>query len=398
MRKRLIRACSTLAFAAATGSVATVALVFSVTAGHELAVQKAPDEHAASASAGAMVTAASTPRQQAEEAPQSPGPQQQMFANPSAANSTSDQLQSGAADRQPPASDQDFDHGAPTAEASMDAVNRYLWSVYERMPLKRDSSGDFTWKDFAAAQRLGMSLGDYVIRGMDPDFRELLYRAGLAMDAAGIHWTILSAFRDDFRQSLASGYKARTDNSLHGGSAATGGYGHGCAIDVVDADGEPDVVFRWLDANSAQVGLQRPLPGIDPAHVQPRGAWHEQAALERNERLKNAPPGQQPAGSSEPAVPSEADLMCTGLRHRHGASEQARAPLEHRSFASAARTHPRTKTVGPKGKWVSVIHEKVHAGVQVRATGGAKPPSHGKSAAREARHEQRAIPRSAGAT
>jgi hypothetical protein len=57
---------------------------------------------------------------------------------------------------------------------------------------------------------------------MDRDFREVLYRAGLAMDAVGIHWTILSAFRDDYRQSLASGYKARIGDSLHGGSATTG--------------------------------------------------------------------------------------------------------------------------------------------------------------------------------
>ena len=79
------------------------------------------------------------------------------------------------------------------------------------------STGDFTWKDASAALRLGMSLETYVIGGMDPDLRELLYRAGLALDAAGIHWTILSAFRDDYRQSLVSGFKAHTDNSLHGG-------------------------------------------------------------------------------------------------------------------------------------------------------------------------------------
>ena len=104
-------------------------------------------------------------------------------------------------------------------------------------------------------------LGDYVIRGMDPDFRELLYRAGLAIDAAGIGWTIRSAFRDDYRQGLASGYKARIDNSLHGGSAATGGYGHGCAVDIADPDSKSDTLWKWLDANGAQLGLQRPFPG-----------------------------------------------------------------------------------------------------------------------------------------
>jgi hypothetical protein len=93
----------------------------------------------------------------------------------------------------------------------MDTVDQYLWTVYERSPTKQDSTGDFTWKDAAAAARLGMSLKTYVIGGMDADLRELLYHAGLAMDAARIHWTILSAFRDDYRQGLASGLKAHRE-------------------------------------------------------------------------------------------------------------------------------------------------------------------------------------------
>ena len=101
----------------------------------------------------------------------------------------------------------------------MKLINTY-GPIYERSPTKQDSTGDFTWKDAAAAVHLGMSVKTYVIGGMDPDLRELLYHAGLAMDAAGIHWTILSAFRDDYRQSLASGLKAHTNNSLHGGSVS----------------------------------------------------------------------------------------------------------------------------------------------------------------------------------
>jgi len=95
--------------------------------------------------------------------------------------------------------------------SAMDEVDQYLWTVYERSPTKQDSTGDFTWKDAAAAVHLGMSVKTYVIGGMDADLRELLYHAGLAMDAAGIRWTILSAFRDDYRQSLASGLKAHTN-------------------------------------------------------------------------------------------------------------------------------------------------------------------------------------------
>jgi hypothetical protein len=170
----------------------------------------------------------------------------------------------------------------------MAAVDEYLWEVYQRSSVKSDSSGDFTWKDPAAAKRFGMSLQAYVIGGMDPDFREQLYHAGRAMDAAGIRWTILSAFRDDYRQKLASGFKAGAHNSQHGGSAATGGYGHGRAVDVTSSDGEPESVWHWIDANGAHFGLRRPLPSADPAHVLPRTNWHELAASLRNARVRLA--------------------------------------------------------------------------------------------------------------
>jgi hypothetical protein len=171
-------------------------------------------------------------------------------------------------------------------EPNMDDVDQYLWEVYQRAPTKSDHSGDFTWKDPAAANRMGMSLPEYVIGGMDPDFREQLYHAGHAMDAAGIQWSMLSAFRDDYRQGLAKGFKARVGRSLHGGSQATGGYGHGRAVDVTNADGEADVVWQWLDANGAKFGLHRPIPGPDPAHVQSRGEWHKLALALRESRLR----------------------------------------------------------------------------------------------------------------
>jgi hypothetical protein len=270
---------------------------------------------------------------------------------------------------------------APTPEPALDEVNQYLWSVYERTAIKRDGSGDFTWKDVAAAARLGMSRGDYVIRGMDPDFRELLYRAGLAMDAAGIRWTIQSGFRDDYRQGLAAGYRARIDNSLHGGSAATGGYGHGCAVDIIDPDHKSVPLWKWLDTNGAQVGLelglQRPFPGIDPAHVLPRGAWHELAQALRNDRLAKA----AATGDSAPvtdlaaitsAAPSEADLPCINAHRRRDDAIQASA----------------TKPPG---------HQNVK--LAARARGAEKSPPHPKPAARSlARHVPHAAPREAGAS
>jgi hypothetical protein len=172
--------------------------------------------------------------------------------------------------------------------ANMDEVDKYLWEVYQRTPTKRDHSGDFTWKDPAAAKRMGLSLPDYTISGMDPDFREQLYHAGQAMDAAGIQWSILSAFRDDYRQRLASGFKARVGRSLHGGSGATGGWGHGRAVDLTSAEGDASVVWNWIDANGEKFGLHRPIPRPDPAHTQSRGDWHKVGVALRETRLRIA--------------------------------------------------------------------------------------------------------------
>jgi hypothetical protein len=172
--------------------------------------------------------------------------------------------------------------GAP----EIDQAQKYLWSVYQRSSAKLDSHGDFTWKDVAAAARLGLSVEEYVIGGMDPDFREQLFAAGQALDAAGIGWTILSAFRDDYRQNLAVGFRASVGNSFHGGSAATGGYGHGCAVDLASTDGlSNSIVWNWLDQYGEEFGLHRPLRRIDPAHVQPSAGWHDLGSRLRNERV-----------------------------------------------------------------------------------------------------------------
>jgi len=174
------------------------------------------------------------------------------------------------------------------AKGPMEEVDEYLWQVYQRVPVKKDGSGDFSWKDPAAAKRMGMSMPSYVVGGMDPDFREQLYHAGKAMDAAGLRWSMLSAFRDDYRQHLASGLKAGDSNSLHGGKARTGGYGHGQATDITGADGQESAVWRWIDRNGAKFGLSRPMPGADPAHVQSHGSWHKLAGALREARLGNA--------------------------------------------------------------------------------------------------------------
>ena len=181
-------------------------------------------------------------------------------------------------------------------------INEYLWSLYQRTP-KRDSikvveqrkvtvvkkgklrtiiqkltqliREDFTWKDPKAAEKADMPLMEYVIGGMDRSFKLKLYHALRAMDEAGLAPGITSAFRDDYRQSLASGLKAATDRSYHGGSFR-GGYGHGLAADLVSVNGDNDAqrwaasekLWNWIDAHP-EFGIGRPYLDKDPAHVAP---------------------------------------------------------------------------------------------------------------------------------
>ena len=151
-------------------------------------------------------------------------------------------------------------------------IDEYLWALYERTP-KVDTNkvtkqikttvktkkgktrtvtktitdyvvADFAWKDPIAAQKAGMSVKDYVIGGMDRGFKLKLFRALRTMDDAGFMPGITSAFRDDYRQSIASGNKAASDSSFHGGSRR-GGYGHGLAIDHCERQrADPSAAIR----------------------------------------------------------------------------------------------------------------------------------------------------------
>jgi hypothetical protein len=181
-------------------------------------------------------------------------------------------------------------------------IDEYLWSLYERTP-KVDTNkvteqikstvktkkgktktvtktitnyvvADFGWKDPIAAQKVGMSLKDYVIGGMDRGFKLKLFRALRMMDDAGYMPGITSAFRDDYRQSIASGNKAASDSSFHGGSRR-GGYGHGLAIDLVSVKGATrlqrfaasEVLWKWVDAHETELGVGRPYLDRDPPHI-----------------------------------------------------------------------------------------------------------------------------------
>ena len=182
-------------------------------------------------------------------------------------------------------------------------IDQYLWSLYTRTPkidaikvsekqkvtvkrkgktrtvvktVTRIVDEDFTWKDFKAADRAQLSPIDYVIGGMDRDFKRTLFRALRTMDEAGLVPGITSAFRDDYRQGIASGNKASVDRSFHGGSTR-GGYGHGLAVDLVSVKGATRAerwrssaeLWNWIDAHGKEVGIGRPYRDRDAPHVAP---------------------------------------------------------------------------------------------------------------------------------
>jgi len=96
------------------------------------------------------------------------------------------------------------------------------------------------------------------------------------LDDAGLAPGMTSGFRDDYRQSIASGTKAATDRSYHGGSLR-GGYGHGLAADIVSVLGETraerwistETLWKWIDAHSKQTEIGRPYLDRDPPHIAP---------------------------------------------------------------------------------------------------------------------------------
>jgi len=135
---------------------------------------------------------------------------------------------------------------------------------------------DFTWKDPKAAEKAGMPIMDYVIGGMDRSFKLKLFHTLRAAEEAGLSPGITSAFRDDYRQSIASGLKAATDRSYHGGSFR-GGYGHGLAADAVSVKGatraqqwiSTESFWKWIDAHGKEFGIGRPYLDKDPPHLAP---------------------------------------------------------------------------------------------------------------------------------
>ena len=236
-------------------------------------------------------------------------------------------------------------------------IDEYLWSLYERTP-KVDTNkvterikttvktkgktrtvtktitkyvvGDFTWKDPIAAQRAGISLKDYVIGGMDRGFKLTLYRALRTMDDAGFMPGITSAFRDDYRQSIAAGNKAASDSSYHGGSRR-GGYGHGLAVDLVSVKGETRIqrfaaseeLWKWIDAHEKELGVGRPYLDRDPPHVAPINGKEyaakrgRPAAAKLETRKRQAGAGNDPGASMRAKQAKSSKVSSLGEPDKH---------------------------------------------------------------------------------
>ena len=222
-------------------------------------------------------------------------------------------------------------------------IDQYLFALYQRTPkedtvketerrkvtVKRKGKtitvtrsftrlvdNDFTWKDPKAAERVNMSMIDYVIGGMDKSFKLKLFYMMQAAENAGLQPGITSAFRDDYRQGIASGLKAASDRSYHGGSTR-GGYGKGLAADITSVKGgsrgqrwnSTEALWKWVDANGKQYGIGRPYLGRDPPHVGPidgpeyiskRGGGARTADVRKRNRHQAVQ--QRPAATQRPVI------------------------------------------------------------------------------------------------
>ena len=261
-------------------------------------------------------------------------------------------------------------------------IDRYLWALYERAPkvdaiavheqrkvrIKRKGKmvtvtrtftrrvdQDFTWKDPKAADRAGMSMMDYVIGGMDRKFKLKLFHTLHAAEQAGLHPGITSAFRDDYRQGIASGLKAAADRSYHGGSYR-GGYGRGLAADIVSVKGatrgqrwvSPERLWKWVDANGQEFGIGRPYLNRDPPHVAPidgqeyisrRGVAKTQVAEAKADKDVEA--------KRSKVVEAKASKTRQAARHDRGKAKQAR-------IAKAAKGAKNTRLAHAKSTKASI--------------------------------------------
>lgn len=246
-------------------------------------------------------------------------------------------------------------------------VDRYLWALYQRAPkqdkmkvderrsvtIKRKGKmvtvmrtftklvdEDFAWKDPKAADKVGLPVADYVIGGMDRGFKLKLFHILHAAEGAGLSPGITSAFRDDYRQSIASGLKAANDRSYHGGSSR-GGYGHGLAADIVSVKGATrmerwaatETLWKWVDEHGKDFGIARPYLSYDPPHVAPTDGQeyashhHEPSARVASGKKKQTRVAARPSRGAAKRVASGQSKASTAHAARPASYRTAQAKL-----------------------------------------------------------------------
>jgi len=249
-------------------------------------------------------------------------------------------------------------------------IDQFLWALYERTPkldtikereqrkvsvrnkkgklvrvtktFTRLVNNDFTWKDPKAAERARMSMIDYVIGGMDKRFKLKLFYMLYAAENAGLAPGITSAFRDDYRQSIASGLKAASDRSYHGGSSR-GGYGRGLAADIVSTKGatraqrwvSTEALWKWVDANGKEFGIGRPYLDHDPPHVGPIDG-QEYVSRRGGTKVASADTKSRPAVSGAKSKAAVSDVRKRNKQTAHHRPAVAKRP--HVAKSSKGRT------------------------------------------------------------
>jgi hypothetical protein len=293
--------------------------------------------------------------------------------------------------------------GTGACLADQACIDRYLWSVYERTPkvdtvnvssqtkvtvrrkgktrtvtrtVTNPVGEDFAWKDPKAAALAGMALMDYVIGGMDAGFRVTLYRALRTLDDAGFKPGIMCAFRDDYRQSIATGLKAQNDRSYHGGSFR-GGYGHGMAADIVSVRGETRTerlaatseMWAWIDKHEKDLGIGRPYLDRDPPHVAPIDG-QEYADHRLKAKVRYVDTAGRKADAKKADVKREAARKTEVKKTEVKKAEVKKAGVRR---ADAGRTEARKVDRNPGRIHDLAVHSDRDTVRRTKVTGAAKP-------------------------
>lgn len=261
-------------------------------------------------------------------------------------------------------------------------VEDYLWSAYQRAPLKIDTGGDYTWKDITGALNARKSLRDYVIGGLNMQLKTNLYAAGKAMDAAGVQWSFLAGYRGLERPAATGKVVAKPENSQH----YAGGYGRGNAVDLGGAKGvNNQKIWDWLADHGDDYGLKNHFIDNDPAHVIPAGDQeilaaqkvalaNDVAKIAANSKLAAAPVEAKPASAplvTQATVPPPVSVVSAVQPSR---GEPAAAPgTPAQSTASTALVAPTAVAATAKAPlkfWTSLVGHPPASVLSDFASGG----------------------------